>query len=132
VLNATEDSTQPVILVSYAQEQVAGSVITLKTADGDALLEYTSRNAYMLTGFTSPSLQPGETYTLFIDGEKKTDITLNGTVTSLSDDGGAYNGGRGGERGNRGGEMPPDEVPPGREPRFGGERPGANAPPAEN
>jgi hypothetical protein len=143
VLNATEDSTQPLILISYTQEQAAGSVITLKNADGDALLAYTSRNAYTLSGFTSSSLQAGETYSLFIDGEKRTDITLSGTVTGLSEDGGAYNGGRGGGRGNWGGGRPPDGgfppggrtppngvLPPEGRARFRGDVPGANPPSA--
>ena len=121
VQNVSQDSTQPVIFVSYTLQQNSGSVITIKDASGHTLLEYTSRIAYSLSGFTSPSFKIGETYSLFIDGEKKTDIKLESMLTGISDDGGVYNGGRGGGRGNWGG---------GGAPSGGGQRPpgGGNQP----
>ena len=100
VANVSQESAQPVILVSYASQQTSGSVITIKDARADTLLEYKSQINYSVSGFTSPSFNIGETYTLYIDGVKKTDIKLNGAVTSVSDNGGAYSGGRGGFRGN--------------------------------
>jgi hypothetical protein len=89
-------STQPSILVSYTRQQTSGSLIAIKDTNGNALLEYTSKNAYSYSGFTSRSFRIGETYTLFINDEKRTDIRLNNIVTSIGDDGGAYNSGRGG------------------------------------
>ena len=63
-------------------------------------VEYTSAIAFSLSGFTSSSFVAGETYTLYIDGEKRVDIELSSGVTSIADDGSAYNGGMGGVRGN--------------------------------
>jgi hypothetical protein len=71
-------------------------VIAVKDSTGKTLLEYASRTAYYMSGFTSPSFKIGETYTLFINGEKRTDIKLNSIVTSIGDNGGTYNGGWGG------------------------------------
>jgi hypothetical protein len=107
VINPSADSTQAVLLVSYSAQQAVGSVIAVKDANGNTLLEYTAKNAYTASGFSSPSLRVGETVALFIDGEKRTDIQLSGVITNVADDGGAYSGGFGGGRGNRGGGMPP-------------------------
>jgi hypothetical protein len=95
ILNVSQNSTQPVILVSYARQQPSGSIIAIKDSNGKALLEYTSRIACSVSGFTSPSFKIGGTYYLFINGEKRTDIKLNGIITSIGDNGGYYNGGRG-------------------------------------
>jgi hypothetical protein len=104
-LSPASSSTQPSILVSYSTTQVSGSVITLKNSADQTLLEYTSRNAYSASAFTSPERTVGETYALYIDGEKRTDITLGGAITAINDDGAAYNirggFGGGGNRTNR-------------------------------
>ena len=95
VISASENSTQPVILVSYSSQKASGSVITLKDAQGKTLLEYTSKTAFSMSGFSSPSFQIGETYSLYLDGEKRGDITLHDMITGVGDDGGAYRGVRG-------------------------------------
>ena len=80
-------STQPVILVSYTRQQASGSVIAIKDFAGNTLLEYKSRNAYAMSGFTSPSFETGNTYSLLINGQKRVDIPINNMVTSIRDDG---------------------------------------------
>jgi hypothetical protein len=104
VINISE-SAQPVILVSYTRQQASGSVIAIKDSGGNTLLEYTSRNAYTMSGFTSPSFEPGKTYSLFIDGQKRVDIAVNNMLTAIGDDGRVYSGNMGG-RGGFGGRMP--------------------------
>jgi len=116
VIGVSQDSEQPVILVSYTSQQKSGSVISVKDSGGNTVLEYTSKTAFSMSGFTSPSFKIGETYALFIDGERKCDIKLDGVVTSISDDGSAYSGGRGGmgsmggrgSMGDWGGGTPPE------------------------
>ena len=103
VIGVSEGSTQPVILVSYVRQQPPGSVIAIKDSNGKTLLEYESKMQYYMSGFTSPSFKVGETYTLFVDGEKHTDIKLSGIVTGISDNGGYYSGGWGGFGGGWGG-----------------------------
>jgi len=104
VANVSSESTQPTLLVSYTVQQTLGSTIAVRDARGNTLLEYTSATAYTMSGFTSPSFVIGETYALFINGEKKSDIKLDSVVTSTADDGGAYSSGMGGRGmgGNRG------------------------------
>jgi len=110
VINISSSSTQPVILVSYTRLQASGSVIAIKDAAGNTLLEYTSRNTYSMSGFTSPAFKTGNTYALFIDNQKKVDIRISSMITSIGDDGRSYSGGAG-SRGN----MPPGGgVVPGR------------------
>jgi len=100
--NTPNSSTQPVILLSYSSTQPVGSVITIKDSQSNVILEYSSRTDFSMSGFTSPNFKIGETYLLYINGEKRTDIKLDGTNTTISDTGGAYSGGRGGP----GGGMP--------------------------
>lgn len=99
----SDNSTQPVLLVSYTEQQPSGSVIAIKDSMGNTLLEYESKNAYSMSGFTSPLFEIGKTYSLLIDGEKRTDITLSDIVSSINDDGGAYSGRGGFGMGGRGG-----------------------------
>ena len=98
VLSASQNSTQPVLFVSYARQQSSGSVIAVKNSAGNTVLEYTSKTAYSYSGFTSPYFRTGETYSLFINGSKRADIRLTGIITSIGDNGGAYSTGRGGAR----------------------------------
>ena len=93
VINVASNSTQPVILVSYTRQQASGSVIAIKDAAGNTLLEYTSRNAFYMSGFTSPAFRTGSTYSLFINNQKRVDIRIGSTITGISDDGRAYSGG---------------------------------------
>lgn len=103
VYTPSSSSTQPMILLSYTSGQTVGSVITIKDSTGNILLEYTSKVAFTASGFTSPSFKIGETYSVFVNGEKRIDITLSGLTTSIGDDGGAYSTGRSGGMGGRGG-----------------------------
>jgi len=104
VINITE-SSQPVILVSYTRQLASGSVITMKDSGGNTLLEYTSRNACTMSGFTSSSFEMGKTYSLYINGQKRVDIAVNDILTAIGDDGRVYGTGTGG-RGGFGGGMP--------------------------
>ena len=107
VLSASQDSTQPVIFVSYTGQQSSGSIISIRDKDGNILLEHRSQIAYSQSGFTSPSFIIGETYSLFIDDEKRVDILLESVTTSISDDGSSYSGEMRGGMPRGGSGMPP-------------------------
>lgn len=111
VYTPAADSTQPTILLSYTSEQPSGSTVAVKDSSGNTILEHTSKTAFSASGFTSAAFKIGETYSVFVDGEKRTDITLSEQTTSIGDDGGAYTliGGRGG-RGS--GQLPDGMTPP--------------------
>ena len=98
-----KESAQPVILMSHTQQLPDGTVFAIKDITGNVILEYTSKTAFSMSGFTSPDFETGETYALYINGEKRIDIMLNNIFTSISDDGGAYDAGRSGAGG---GNMP--------------------------
>ena len=103
VFSSSSASTQPLLRVSYFQQYPIGTLLTIKDADGNTLLEYTSKVAFSASGFSSPAFALGETYALYINDEKLLDITVASTTTSISSDGGAYSEGMGGMGGNRGG-----------------------------
>lgn len=92
-VGVSADSTQPVLIVSHTAQQAEGSVVSLRNESGQLLLENTSLQAYSESAFSSPELQVGGTYGIYIDGEKKTDVTLNAITTRISDDGGEFTGG---------------------------------------
>ena len=102
VMNASQNSTQPVLLISYTGQHDPGSVICIKDADGNIVLEDTSKIDFYMSGFTSSLFEIGGTYSLYINGEKLSDIILTDMITSISDGGGVYNGGRGIGRGDWG------------------------------
>ena len=84
ILNVSTESTQPTLLISYTEQQVSGSVIAIKNANGNAILEHTSTIDYSVSGFTSPAFTIGETYTLYIDEVEKIAVTLSSSVTSIA------------------------------------------------
>ncbi|MDR0554457.1 MAG: carbohydrate-binding domain-containing protein [Treponema sp.] len=102
-LSPSSQSTQPVILISYTAARNSGSVISLRDSSGRALLEYTARTQFSASAFSSPDIKTGQTYGLYIDGKKITDVTVRGTVTAMADNGGTYAVGRGGPGGGPGG-----------------------------
>lgn len=83
---------QPVLLVSHTSQQAEGSIVSLRDENGDTLLEITSLQAYSDSAFSCPEMRAGSTYGLYVDDEKKLDITLGEGVTKISDDGSEFVG----------------------------------------
>jgi len=95
VANVSAQSTQPTMLVTYTQQFTAGAFIEIRDTSGNTLLDYTAKNAFSMSGFTSPDFVIGRTYSLYINRQKVQDITLNSIVTTVGDN--RFNrGGRGG------------------------------------
>ena len=84
---------QPVLFVSHPSMQKAGSIVSLQDADGKTVLSVTSQKDFKQTIFSSPQLEIGKTYTVFIDDIRKTEITLNDMIGKTADDGGTFTGG---------------------------------------
>lgn len=84
---------QPVMWVSHVRELPKGTVLSLKDKNGNTLSEITTRKSAVQSAYTSPELHPGETYTLYIDGEKKIEVTLKNGMNTTGDDGGEFTGG---------------------------------------
>jgi hypothetical protein len=138
-LMPSSESTQASLLVSYTARHEAGSVLSLRDADGNVISEYASRTDYTASAMSSPDMETGRGYALYIDGEKIADIELSELVTAVSDDGGNYaiGGGRGGYP-PQGGTRPEGIAPPegrtrpeGFTPPEGGTRPEGFTPPED-
>jgi hypothetical protein len=92
-LSPAQESTQPSLLFSYSSPVAEGGLISLRDDAGRTLLSYTVRTNCTASAFTAPELQSGKTYTLLVNGQKRGDIRLSGTVTALGEGGGTYRGG---------------------------------------
>ena len=103
VINISGQSTQPILLVMYNQQQPTGASIEVRDSQGYVILGYIAKNMFSMSAFTSPNFVIGQTYSLHINGAKINDITLNGVITSIGD--GGFRGGRGGLDPGRGGRL---------------------------
>ncbi len=84
---------QPVLWVSHAMELPNGTVLSLRDKNGNTLSEITTRKSAVQSAYTSPELKAGETYSLYIDGKKKIEVTLKNGMNTTGDDGGDFTGG---------------------------------------
>lgn len=89
----------------------AGSEISIQDTKGNELVKYQPAKACQSLIYSSDALQQGETYTVLIDGQAATTITLEGTVTSS---GGMQGGVQGGMPGGMPGGMQGGMRPGGR------------------
>jgi hypothetical protein len=85
VVSISGQSTQPTLLVTYNQQLPTGTLIEIRDTSGNTLLDYTAKNAFFMSGFTSPDFVIEKTYSLYINSVKLQDITLNSMVTTIGD-----------------------------------------------
>ncbi|GHU71209.1 hypothetical protein FACS1894184_17700 [Clostridia bacterium] len=138
VLSVAAGSTQSALLVSYAQAVTEGSLIELRAGSNNSdnsedsdnvILSLNTEVACSVSGFTAPELTAGESVSIWVNGEKRFDVTLSAeaSVTTAAEGGGAYSlqNGRGfGSPGGFGGfgEFNPQSGVP--DPQGGGQRNG--------
>lgn len=84
---------QPVLWFSHVNELSKGTVLSIRDKSGNILLELTTLSNAVQSVYTMPEFKVGETYSLYIDGVKKIDITLKDGMNALGDDGGKFTGG---------------------------------------
>lgn len=121
-------SRQNTLIINLDTVQAAGSTLELCGTGSDNIVSYTPAKTYQSVLISSPALEQGATYTLYINGTEHSAITVSGSTTSVGF--GAMGGGRGGmpPGGNipPGGNAPPGDagiMPEGTEmPRPGGQR----------
>lgn len=65
------------------QTYLAGTNIEIRNQNGDTIISYTSAKTFSHITIASPTFQLGETYTIYLDGEKYSDFTIAGIVTTL-------------------------------------------------
>lgn len=90
---------QNIISVSFAEKGAVGDVVTLKDKDGNTVAEHTAVKDYNGFIYSSSALTAGEEYTVFVNGELYTTLTLAEGTTSYGKGGGF--GMPGGGRGKR-------------------------------
>lgn len=84
---------QPILWVSHRNELPKGTVLSLRDEAGKIIVEMTTRDDAVQSVCTSPELLAGSTYALYIDDEKKIEVTLSNGMNVTGDDGGAFTGG---------------------------------------
>ena len=84
---------QPILWVSHANELPCGTVLCLRDAEEKPIVELTTLEDAVQSVFTSPKLEAGETYALYVDDERKLEVTLNAGMNAIGDDGGRFTGG---------------------------------------
>jgi len=106
ITSVSPQSKQPAMIVGYNQQQPTGALIELKDSSGKTILDYTAKNTFTMSAFTSPDLVIGKTYSLYINQQKVQDIALSSLVTTVGNSnfyrGGFGGGGPGGGFGGRG------------------------------
>ena len=84
---------QPMVLVSFSTLQPSGTTVSLRDREGNILLETLSRRDYKQAIFSSGDLRIGETYAIYAGEQKIVELTLQGMINKVSNDGGPFTGG---------------------------------------
>ncbi|MCL2276412.1 MAG: carbohydrate-binding domain-containing protein [Treponema sp.] len=84
VINVSRQSTQSIVSVVYTRQLPAGTLIEILGSNGSAFLNHTSQMTFTTSFFTAPDFINGETYSLYINGEKTNDFTISSLITSVS------------------------------------------------
>ena len=85
-------------MVYFTETQPSGAEITLLDSAGETILSAAPAQPFQTLVLSAPTLMQGETYTLCVDGETLTSVTLSEQLTRVSSDGSEVNG-MTGERG---------------------------------
>lgn len=80
-------STQYSLMQNLTSQQAAGAIVHIATASGEDVLTFMPTKTYQSVLFSSPALQNGETYTLYIGG------SASGAATDGLYTGGTYTAG---------------------------------------
>ena len=125
---ASTESQQLYLQLSFAATQPAGAVLSIQDPDGNELLSYTAEREFSSVTYSSPSLAQDTAYSLWIDG-----VQQQYTGNSFGMGGGTMGGGQPGADGQAPGDFDPENLPegvePGQRPDGEGEPPEGSAPP---
>ncbi|MCL2232036.1 MAG: carbohydrate-binding domain-containing protein [Treponema sp.] len=83
VRSISSQSTQASLIVAYGRQLPGGTLIEVRNSRGCTLLKHVAQNAFSMSTFTSVNFAIGQTYALYINGEKTGGITLTGIVTTI-------------------------------------------------
>lgn len=82
-ITISDQSIQPIIIASFNQRQLSGTVIEIKDAGGSVLLSYTAPQHFIISAFSSPDFITGETYSLYINGTRTMGTVLDRIITNF-------------------------------------------------
>lgn len=77
----SESSSQCSLLYNFSSNLSAGTALTLKDADGTAIVSFTPEKTYQSVLISASGMNKGETYTLTA-GSQSVEVTLNAIATS--------------------------------------------------
>ena len=86
-------STAYSLSVFFSQNYSAGTKITVKDSDGNTILEHTSAKVFQHAVFSSEKFAQGKTYTIYVNGEEYSSVTVSGKTTQVGSGGGMGPGG---------------------------------------
>lgn len=82
-----------VVRFSSLGTQAAGTTISLKDSDGNEIVSYAPEKSFGSVVISSTELNVGSTYTLYLNGQQASTVTLSSNVTGGSSSGGGNQGG---------------------------------------
>ena len=88
------ESEQNSIMINLDNQLSAGTNIILKNSVGEEIMNYTTKKEFSSIVYTSDTLQVGESYELYADGELLQSIEMTDAQTTVGNRG--FGGGRGG------------------------------------
>jgi energy-converting hydrogenase Eha subunit E len=123
-------SSQNLVLVNLEAAQPGGTIVHVGSEDEKEILTFVPTKAYQSLALSSPELQDGETYVVYVGGSATGSVTdslyadasyspgtevarftISSVVTAAGAAGGGFFGGAG-VRGGRGGGQPPQPQQP--------------------
>lgn len=88
-------STQASLSLYFTSTQAANSKVELKNSNGETLATYSPSKEFQSIVISAQGMEDGSTYSVYVNDSKLVDVTLSGSVTSVSDTGAAVSGGTG-------------------------------------
>lgn len=102
-----DSGKQNVFNITFDSAQPSGTSVAIKDSKGNVIGEAVSVKEFQNMIFSAEGIKEGETYTVYIDGNKTVEITAQKGITAYGQSGRAF--GRGGF-GGKGGRMPRENI----------------------
>ncbi len=84
---------QPILWFSHSKSISERSILSIRDKNETVLLEFTIQSNAVQSVYTTPEFKVGETYSLYINDNKKLDVILKDGMNAIGDDNGKFTGG---------------------------------------
>ena len=78
-----ETSTQNSVAIALEAMQSEGTPFRIETTKGEEVIEFTPEMDYQLVVYSSPNLEPGESYNIFTGSTQVSNFTVSSAVTTV-------------------------------------------------